>query len=314
MGTRRILIGCCGGLTGSYLARQFKGKGLFVIGADGTAMNVTKHFVDDFVVLPKINDECFINNLIKLLKEKEITDYIPTHSKEIRKISQNEKKIRSNWKGNFIVSPYETIKTLDEKALANHTFHEIGIPVPRIYENDLKEEDFPVFMKPNIGSGSKDSRIVETIGLYNEYKKIYPDNDYYEYIDGVEYTVDCIFDNEGRLLAYNQRKRNKSLGGAVIITQNDYSFNILPFLKKIEARFTIKGCVNFQFILKDNTPYFTDINLRYPSGGLPLSVESGIDIPQILLDLFDNKPIPSIECNRFPGRVMYRYFEEIFDE
>ena len=240
----RLLIGSCGGLTGSYLTRQFKNKGYVVVGGDVSENNVTRWFVDEFYKIPSANDDRFIESLIKILKEKQIYGYIPTHSKEIRSIAKNEKEIRNCWDGHFIVSPYETYRLLDDKSIANQQLSKIGIPVPHMYEKEEIPLEYPIFMKPKQGSGSAKAQKVETRGLYEEFKKIYPDNAFYEFIEGLEYTADCMFDDLGKLIAYNQRRRVKNMGGAVIITQNDYSFNALPYIETIAKNFMIRATKN----------------------------------------------------------------------
>ena len=311
---KRILIGSCGGLTGSYLTRQFRQLGCYVIGADAGERNATRFFADEFVKLPVAKSEAFISKLLDVLRDYRIDYYIPTHSQEIRVVSQNEELLRNCWSGAFLVSPSETFDMLDDKKTANAHLTAAGIPVPQMYQSLADVEQYPVFMKPNVGSGSRDSRKVETLQLAQAYEAIQPDSTFYRCITGTEYTVDCMFDDRGRLLGYNQRVREKSMGGAVIVTRNDYRFDILPYLKKLESAFVFKGCVNFQYILSDGVPYFIDINLRYASGGLPLTVESGVHVPRIMLDLFERRPVEGVQSCAADGKTMYRYFEEIFEE
>lgn len=311
----RILIGSCGGLTGSYLARQFRqAPDCYVIGADADPQNSTRYFTDEFVVLPSANSPDFTEKLIALLLDKKVDCYFPTHSKEIREVARMESMIRKEWLGAFFVSPYETFEALDDKRVANKHLRAAGIPVPRLLENDEVAIPYPIFMKPDEGSGSKKAIVIENEILHQAYRKVEPGCSFYELIAGPEYTVDCIFDAEGHLLAYNQRTRLKRMGGAVIVTQNNYDFDISPWLKKLERSFVFKGCVNFQYILSEGGPYFIDVNLRYASGGLPLTVASGIDIPQILLDILLDRPIPKIQSCPADRKIMYRYFNEIFED
>lgn len=310
---KRVLIGSCGGLTGSYLTRRFQELGCHVIGADAGERNATRFFADEFVILPVAKDKNFLTALLAALKEYRVDYYVPTHSQEIRVVAQNEALLHSSWDGKFIVSPYETFEQLDDKKKGNASLKKAGIPVPHIYESLSEVTQFPVFMKPDMGSGSKGSRKVENLQLAQCYQSIDPNSTFYECISGTEFTVDCMFDDQGKLLGYNQRIREKSMGGAVIVTSNDYRFDILPYLKKLEEAFVFKGCVNFQYILSGGTPYFIDINLRFASGGLPLTVASGIHVPQIMLDIFEGRPTGEIKSCSAEGKTMYRYFEEVFE-
>jgi carbamoyl-phosphate synthase large subunit len=53
--------------------------------------------------------------------------------------------------------------------------------------------------------------------------------------------------------------------------------------------------------------------LRYASGGLPLSVVSGIDLSTLLIELMDDRPIDN---SRYQSdrkiRVMQRFYDERF--
>lgn len=310
----RVLIGSCGGLTGSYLTRQFcRRLGCYVVGADTTDLQVTRHFANDFVRLPAATDPRFYSQLVCCLREKEIDVYLPTHSKEIREVARLEHQLRTDWGGHFLVSPYQTYLELDQKQTANENLRKAGIPVPLQYLSPKDVPAYPVFMKPNSGSGSQRAQSVPTAGLHREFAAADPDASFYECIEGTEYTVDCLFDIDGHLVGYNPRIRQKSMGGAVIVSKNDHSFDIAPYLQALSSHFLFRGCVNFQYIVRDDIPYFIDINLRYASGGLPLTVASGLDIPRLLLELLDGKVISPLGCCGNDGLTMYRYFDEYFE-
>lgn len=310
---KRIMIGSCGGLTGLYLSRYYKNMNYYVLGGDISDVNVTKKFIDKLIILPRSDNDEFIYNLIDELNKNQVEYYIPTHSKEVAVVSKNESILQKKWGGKFIISPYNTYLELDNKKKANINLKKLNIPVPKLIKN-IENVNFPIFLKPNIASGSFGSYLVENKNKYLDYLNMYPNSSFYEYINGQEYTVDCIFNNQGNLVGYNQRKRMKNLGGAVVISENDNKYNIIPYIEKISNKFTIKGCVNFQYILQNNIPYFIDVNLRFASGGLPLTVETGIDIPTMLIDIMDNKLINGVQVFKESKKRMYRYFEEIYEE
>lgn len=309
----KVLIGSNGGLTGVYLAKRLSARnGVIIYGADSSENNVGKFFVDKQVFIPASNDESFVDRLIELLNREDIDVYLPTHSLEMKVISQNEELIKSKTNTSFMVSPIQTFEALDNKLEANRNLKRIGIPVPDICDNPIS---YPIFMKRNIGSGSRDSLLVENALIHNAFSVTYKDISFYEYIEGIEYTVDCIFSNKGELLGYNSRVREKTIGGAVSVTSNRSNFDILPWLKIISDEWTFKGCVNFQYIVRDGIPYFIDVNLRYPSGGLALTVESGIDIPNMMIDMLTGCYKYTDNILTCPNRLrMYRHYEELFEK
>lgn len=310
---KKILIGSCGGLTGVYLAKQFhRFDSIEICGFDANEDSVGRFFCDVFFILPLAKDSLFIPKLIDLLNKEKIDFYIPTHSSEIIEVSKYENIINKETKARFVVSPYETYLALDDKYIANEHLNKLGIPVPHIYTGEEENLKYPLLKKPRIGSGSNG---VIQIKNKEEYLEALRDENSFlmEYLNGKEYTVDCLFDTNGNLLGYNQRCRNKCIGGAVTISKNDNSVDIKKYLDKMAQEWIFKGCVNFQYILVNEVPYFIDINLRYASGGLPLSVESGVDVPRALKKICFNEEIIENEfISDFSNRTMYRYFEEKF--
>lgn len=311
---KRVLIGSCGGLTGYFLAKQFKlYSNLDVWGMDAENPRGTGFIIDDFLSAPaSTNEDDFISFLIENLNRNCIDYYFPTHSKEILMISKYEEKIREKTDTNFIVSPYKTFQALNKKLDANRNLKEIGLNVPKVY-TQLDQVIYPAFCKPNEASGSKNAFVINNYEEYKVLKKMYSDLQCMEYLSGDEYTVDAVFDSSAKLISYNQRIRIRQQGGATIYTKNDFSVDVYEDLVKISQKFPCKGVVNFQFFLNEGKVFYTDINLRYASGGLPLSVESGIHIVPLLLDILDNN---KIDYQKYKSdrkkRTMYRCYEERF--
>src|SRR3989344_2327755 len=55
--------------------------------------------------------------------------------------------------------------------------------------------------------------------------------------------------------------------------------------KKIAEKFEMVGCWNIQFIRNKKGTYCIDINNRFPSGGLPLAVASGLNMPDLMIKM-----------------------------
>lgn len=311
---KRLLIGSCGGLTGIYLARQFKNYDLEILGADADNNSTGRFFVSRLVHLPSARSHEFIDELVMALNEELIDYYIPTHSREIILVSKYEEEIRKRTKTKFIVSPYSTYEALNQKDIAYENLRKIGIKAPEVYKGS-SEAAFPAFFKKKVGSGSSGIGLIFDKDEFESVMAANPDTFICQYIQGKEYTVDCLFDYDSQLLGYNQRRRVKSIGGAVSITTNENEIDIQPTIKKMAANFKFCGCINFQYFLVDGEPYVTDVNLRFASGGLPLSVKSGVNVPEAYLRLFEGEKITTQEyMSDNQARTMYRYFEEIYED
>lgn len=310
----KVLIGSNGGLTGVYLAKQLRQiPGLYLYGADATETTVGKFFVDKQCLLPRATAPDFLQKLLTLFRQEGIDVYLPTHSQEMIVVAQNADAIRAQSSVRFLVSPYVTYEALDNKRDANAHLRAIGIPVPALIEDEPCS--YPILMKSDLGSGGNGLVRIDHPEVYHAYRATTPSVSFYQIVRGNEYTLDCMFDAEGKLLGMNQRKRVKTIGGAVSITTNAPEFDITPWIERIAAAWCFCGCVNFQYIVQDEIPYFIDVNLRYPSGGLPLTVQSGLNIPRMTIDLLSGKEIvPHAQAQRYSHMTMFRYFEEVFEE
>jgi biotin carboxylase len=70
----------------------------------------------------------------------------------------------------------------------------------------------------------------------------------------------------------------------------------------------IVGAFNMQCIEKGGEYYFIDINVRFPSGGLPLDVASGMNTPDIIIKLLNGEnPKPTL----LYGKTMLRYWDSL---
>lgn len=116
-----------------------------------------------------------------------------------------------------------------------------------------------------------------------------------EFLDGYEYSVDCLAMN-GELLAAVPRK--KVSGRNQLLEEN---LALLETAKVITKELNIPYNFNIQFIYKNGVPKLLEINPRM-SGGMYMSCMSGINFPyaaiQLLLDGTTNvvQPIYGINC------------------
>ena len=73
----RILIGSNGGLTGIYLAKQYrKYEGIILFGADASENSTGRFFVNQQFILPPAYDNTFVDALIDLLNTYDIQVYL----------------------------------------------------------------------------------------------------------------------------------------------------------------------------------------------------------------------------------------------
>ena len=114
-----------------------------------------------------------------------------------------------------------------------------------------------------------------------------------EYLDGHEYSVDCVGDN-GRLVAAIARKKPMQAGRGQLI---DMRQDILDATAKLASDFGLNGCFNVQFREGAGQLRLLEINPRM-SGGIGMACVAGPNLPYIALcgfaDGFDKVAVPAV--------------------
>ena len=114
-----------------------------------------------------------------------------------------------------------------------------------------------------------------------------------EYLDGHEYSVDCVGDN-GRLVAAVARKKPRKAGRGQLI---DMRQDIVDATTKLAADFGLNGCFNVQYREGGGALRLLEINPRM-SGGIGMACVAGPNLPYIALagfaDGYDSVQVPQV--------------------
>ncbi len=108
-----------------------------------------------------------------------------------------------------------------------------------------------------------------------------------EYLDGPEYSVDCV-GIDGKVIAAIPRKKSPISGRAQTIVLNPV---ILDAVDQLAAQFKLNGIFNVQFKDAAGKPRLLEINARM-SGGVGMACQVGVNLPAIyiqgMMHGFDN--------------------------
>lgn len=307
----RVLITSAGGLAGVYLQKHLSSLGkYFLVGADMNDTVPRKEKWDAFYKTEKSSHPNYVNQVRSIIESEQIDVVIPVSSYDMDYFSKEEMK-KAVMPAKMLVMDYETHGSLHDKVKCAEFLHNIDIESPKRYTEE--SISFPCIMKPIKSSGSRNVVVLESHSDYLYWSKKVGEHALFEYIDGDEYTVDCLFDENGRCVGYNSRKRVKMNGGGAIVSTCIYEKRLLAVIKKLEACQRVKGPVNFQYKIKNDEIVIFDFNTRFASGGLPLSVQAGFDIPDMLIKLALGLNVePWKQDITKDGLTMLRYYEECF--
>lgn len=273
---KKLLISGVGGSLFPYLFKKLNvNYELFFLDSDEMVLKLYPN--EKIFIVPLVKDESFEDEVIKIINENKIDFYIPLIDEEIIKAIDIGQKVGIN-----ILAPSKgfVTLTLDKyklmHALSKYKISTIETFMANNFANEIK---YPVFLKPNVGRGS---RGIRKINNHNQFEAYFILEEYQKeevlvqpFIDGQEYTVSVTVNNLNKIIAIIPKLVFVKQG----ITKHARSVKhkeIETVCKKIVDLLKPCGSFNVQLKIMDDVIYIFEINPRY-STTLVLSIESGIN-------------------------------------
>lgn len=241
---------------------------------------VYKNYITD---IPFLHDPEFIIAFNQVIEEYEIDIVFPTDDTAMLFFARNVSNIKARVIQPGVVpaelSRYKDrlYKTLQKKAYC-----------PLVYSEKDDVTKYPVFVKPVVGSGSQNTRIVH---CECEFKNTDWSKDYLvvEYLPGEELTVDCFSDRFHKLRFVGPRSRSRILAG---VSVNSFTVPLKEEIQVIASELNdllkLRGLWYFQ-VKKDREGIYKllEISVR-TAGTMNLYRNLGVNFPMLAIyDLLD---------------------------
>lgn len=234
--------------------------------------------------IPSVDKPDWIVSLNKLIEELKIDYIFPAHDDVILALAQNSKRIKCR----IVSSPLQTCLIARYKSRTYRLFTDT-LPIPKIYEDLDKIDNYPVFAKPDRGQGSQHTYLLHSKNqlLFLDGKRGYVVT---EYLPGDEYTVDCFSDRVNGLLFCAGRQRIRVASGISMSScpVNDTIF--VDYANKIKNKLTFHGAWFFQLKKDQHGNYkLLEIAPRI-AGTMAMHRVYGINFP--LLSIYEQERVP----------------------
>jgi hypothetical protein len=202
--------------------------------------------------LPHVDDPNFVESLNKIINDKKIEFVIPAHDSVVLKLAQAEADQILGCK--VITSPLATCEVARSKT---KTYDELEavIATPKIYESlsEVPESAWPIFMKPDVGQGSKGTHKANDPSEAEFYiKNAASPLILLEYLPGKEYTVDCFTDKNGVLVFAEGRERTRVSNGISVASATIDDPHFGGIANKINEKLVLRGAWFFQVKKNEN--------------------------------------------------------------
>jgi hypothetical protein len=188
-----------------------------------------------------------------------------------------------------IVPGAETCRVCRSKSRTYEQFRGL-LPVPAAFDAIEEIDRFPVFLKPDVGQGSKGTYLARSPEEVAFYRMKDPSLLILEYLPGREFTVDCFTDNSGRLLFAGARERTRILNGISVDTARVFDPQLEAMAQAINDRLDLRGAWFFQAKRRaDGEAALLEIAPRV-AGSMGYFRNLGVNLP--LLAVLDRMGLP----------------------
>ncbi|NOJ71312.1 ATP-grasp domain-containing protein [Paenibacillus alvei] len=278
-----ILVFPCGSEIGLEIHRALSfSKFITLFGGSSVQSNHGKYVYERYIEnLSHVDEPDFIEKLNSVIKKYDIDYVFPAHDSVVLKLAENQNDLHCK----VIGSSFETCELTRSKK-KTYEFFEDKIETPTVYSHSSEVNNFPVFLKPDIGQGAKGTVLANSTEEIEFYLKKDPTLLILENLPGEEYTIDCFTDKSGKLKFVGVRERTRISNGISVnskMIKEDNEFRKIA--EAINSSITFRGVWFFQLKRsKDNKLSLLEISARV-AGAMGYFRNMGVNLP--LLSIFD---------------------------
>lgn len=246
---KKVLVFPCGSEIGLEIYKSLNRSTHFELVGGSSVDDHGKYVYSNYVGdLPNVSDDNFIEKLNQVVTEQDIAYIFPAHDSVVLKLAQEQ----DNIKVRVITSPTKTCEVARSKKSTYETFKDV-VATPKVYASvgDIPADGYPVFLKPDVGQGSKGVVKAESAEDVNFYNKKDLSLMLLEYLPGKEFTIDCLTNKEGKLLFCEGRVRQRITDGISVNSSTVDDPRFKEIAEKINQTLSFRGVWFFQ--LKENT-------------------------------------------------------------
>jgi biotin carboxylase len=324
------------------IRRNEDGRSFEIIGTHSNKDALYLQYCDYAFTEPTVSGEEYIEFCLEFCQKHKIDIFIPR--KENTRIAKRLADFEAIGVKVLVCPDSELMETLDNKAAAYHSImqkEENGaklVSIPDFYVvntiNDfktayqcLRDKGHTVCFKPVVGEGATGFRVIEdqiesidqlfrrasSRRLPYHYaceilgqQEVFPDLMVLEYLEGPEFSIDCVASNEQLYAAIPRMK------GEGRIREILDHHELIQLAHRFHQHFPIPYIFNIQVKYNQGVPKLLEINPRM-SGGMHFSCLTGLNLPYLAIKLLLGEEIGQLKP-RFGIRASHLEKEMILEK
>jgi hypothetical protein len=220
-----------------------------------------------------------------LVTEESIDFIFPAHDDVLTGLADHASDL-----GSRVIAPSPETCRLARSKRATYASLAGTVPVPRVFDDPAEIDQYPVFVKPDRGEGSRGATLVLSAGELRYWVDRGSDL-IMEHLPGDEYTVDCFSDRDRGLLFARGRLRIRTRAGISVQSRPCGNHELfVRYGERIAERIDVRGAWFFQ--LRDSrggVPTLLEVGPRI-AGTMALHRVLGVNFP--LLSIYEALRVP----------------------
>lgn len=280
---KNVLVFPCGSEIGLEVNRSLAHSRYFTMYGASSVEDHGRYAYKNYLPgLPRVDEPDFCGAICRAIRQYAIDFVVPANDRVLIALAEMQESIPAP----VVTSPVETCRICNSKAATYRMFGEL-LPTPAVYDLDEPIE-YPVFLKPDVGNGSKGTRRAASRVEVELYRKLDPTLLALEYLPGKEYTVDCFTDRNRQLRFCAGRERVRISNGISVHSRHVDDARFRQIAETINGALVFRGVWFFQVKERaDGELVLMEIAPRV-AGTMGLVRAEGVNLLQMsLLDRMD---------------------------
>lgn len=246
------------------LLRKIETLSIEIVGCSSYPLGMSSGslLVDRFYQSPPIENTNEYLSFIFQLIDAECIDFIFSPDETELLLFEDH---RDRLQGKVVIPPAETIRLFQDKKGSAEAMTALGVSVPVVipYSELLKGlPEQKVILRENVSCCSYGIHITNSTNLSDIQQHFTQTSFIQEYISGREYTVDVLCDRFGEPQIIVPRERLAIRDGITYKCRIAHEMALIKICLNIYRHYKLPGFSNVQFIIKDDVPYFIELNPR----------------------------------------------------
>lgn len=263
-------------------------------------------------IIPAAREAGFVDSILEVCIKNEIDVLIPTVDMELIQLAARKKEFEAVGTRVLVADAGVLEKIMNKHNLLTALKDDLDVGQFDMLSNSTPDQwkGKKVVIKPISGSGSRGVEIHPNYASIDEEKLHAEEMMIQEFLEGPEYSVDVMVDEEGEVRAAVPRLRLRTDSGVSMTGLVDKNEAVIAYAKAVAEKIGLTFAGNIQIIVDpDLGPRLVEINPRF-SGGLSLVIEAGANTPSMCVRSLLGERVETI--NDFRELAMVRSFNETY--